>query len=133
MAQSTLHFAFGMALGSAWALPGLWKRWKQTLPMAATIGRWLALSYGLGLYASLPSLLRRVTGGAEWTTAGWTNLFLFYQLMEKLDLPSIALGEFCIVTCFAAQYGLILLAIRRAGGIGIVHDKVRDVVGGVSD
>ena len=119
MAQSTLHFAFGMAIGSAWVLPALWKRWKQALPMATTIGRWLILAYGLGLYASLPSLLRRITGGAEWSTAGWTNLFLFYPLIEKLDLPSIALGELCIALCFAAQYGLILLAIRRANGSGL--------------
>ena len=118
MAQSTLHFAFGMAVGSVWVLPGLWKRWKQALPMAGTIGRWLLLSYGLGLYASLPSVLRRITSGADWATAGWTNLFLFYPLIEKLDLPSVALGELCIAACFAAQYGLILLAIRRSGGPG---------------
>lgn len=118
MAQSTLHFAFGMAIGSAWVFPGLWRRWKQALPMTTTIGRWLVLAYGLGLYASLPSLLRRFTGGAEWSTAGWTNLFLFYPLIEKLDLPSIALGELCIAACSAAQYGLILLAIRRANSSG---------------
>jgi len=86
--------------------------------MGGAIGRWLLFSYGLGLYASLPSILRRITNGAEWTTAGWTNLFLFYPVIEKFDLPSIALGEFCIAVCFVAQYGLILLAIRRAGGPG---------------
>jgi hypothetical protein len=114
MAQSTLHFAFGMAVGSVWALPALWKVWWQRIPISRTIGRWLLLAYGLGLYASLPSILRRLSNGADWTTGSWTNLFLFYGLIERLDAPSIALGELAIAACFGAQYALILLAIRRA-------------------
>ncbi len=116
MAQSTLHFAFGMAIGSAWALPQLWQRWKRRAALTGVIGRWLLLSYGLGLYATLPSILRRASNGAEWATDTWANIFLFYPLIERLNTPSIALGEFCIAACFAAQYGLILLAIRRAEG-----------------
>ncbi len=114
MAQSTLHFAIGMALGSAWALPELRRKWCRALLVAGAIGRWLLLSYGLGFYATLPSILRRLSCNAEWATGAWTNLFLLYPLIEKLDLPSIALGELCIAACFAAQYGLILLAIRRS-------------------
>ncbi len=114
MAQSTLHFALGMAIGSAWALPALRRKWKSALPVSRALGRWLLLAYGLGLYASLPSLLRRLSGGADWATGGWTNMFLLYPLIEKLRLPSVALGELCIAACFAVQYGLILLAIQRA-------------------
>jgi hypothetical protein len=114
MAQSTLHFALGMAAGSAWALPRVWRCWRQTRPMAAAIGRWLLLAYGLGLYASIPSVLRRITDGAPWATSGWTHVFLLYPLIEAFDLPSLALGELCIAGCFAAQYALILFAIHRA-------------------
>jgi len=114
MAQSTLHFAFGMAIGSAWVLPRLWRAWQRSARLAKEIGRWLLLAYGLGLYATLPSILRRVTSGAEWSTGPWTNLFCFYPLIEQIHAPSIALGELAIAACFAAQYGLILLAIHRA-------------------
>jgi hypothetical protein len=114
MAQSTLHFAFGMAIGSAWALPALWRQWRKGSPVAAAVARWLLLAYGLGLYASVPSILRRVCDSAEWTTGNWTLIFLLYPLLERLNTPSIALGELAIAACFATQYMLILLAIRRA-------------------
>ena len=114
MAQSTLHFAFGMAAGSAWALPALWRKWIQKSPVSGAIARWLLLAYGMGLYATLPSILRRISGDAEWATAGWTQIFLLYPLIERLNTPSIALGELAIVACFAAQYAIIILAIHRA-------------------
>ena len=114
MAQSTLHFAFGLAVGSAWALPSLWRKWKQLAPVAGAVARWLLLAYGIGLFATLPSILRRITSGADWATGAWTHVFLLYPLIERLDMPSIALGEFAIAACFAAQYAIILLAIRRA-------------------
>ncbi len=114
MAQSTLHFAVGMAIGSAWALPQLWSKWKQAAPVANAIARWLLLAYGIGIFATLPNILRRMTHGAEWATGTWTHIFLLHPLIERLDLPSIALGELAIAACFAAQYATILLAIRRA-------------------
>ena len=125
MAQSTLHFACGMAAGSLWALPQVLQRWRRAQPLARTIGRWLLLSYGLGLYATLPSMLRRLSCGAEWATAGWTHIFLLYPLIEKLNAPSIALGELAIAACFATQYGLILLAIRRTISIPPDHGGSR--------
>jgi hypothetical protein len=114
MAQSTLHFAFGMAVGSAWAMPRIIMCWKKSRPMAAAVSRWLLLAYGLGLYASIPSLLRRVFDGASWATASWTHIFLLYPMFDRFDLPSIALGEACIAGIFGLQYAVILLAIRRA-------------------
>jgi hypothetical protein len=114
MAQSTLHFAFGMAIGSAWALPALWRTWWKGTPVAGAIGRWLLLAYGLGIYATLPNILRRMTQDSEWTTGTWTHIFLLHPLIERLDLPSMAFGELAIAACFAAQYAVILIAIRRA-------------------
>ncbi len=117
MAQSTLHFALGMTVGSLWVVPAVLRHWKKQLPLTRVIGRWLLLSYGLGLYATLPSILRRISSGAEWATSGWTHIFLLYPLIEKLNAPSIGLGELAIAACFSAQYGLILLAIHRAKGL----------------
>ena len=113
MAQSTLHFSFGMLVGSAYMLPHLWRKWKQDSPLAKTIGAWIIISSALGLYATLPSILRRILGSGEWITSWWVNVFLFYPLIERLDLPSIALGELCTALIFVAQYAIILLAIFR--------------------
>jgi len=112
MAQSTVHFSIGMLIGSGYMLPRLRHRWKQSRPLSKTIGCWVLLSYSLGLYATLPAILHRITGSDVWT-GRWSNIFIFYHLIEKLHMPSIALGELCAASIFAAQYALILLAIYR--------------------
>ncbi len=45
--------------------------------------------------------------------AGWMNVFLFYPLIERIEAPTIVLGELLIAALFAAHYLLLLLAIRR--------------------
>ncbi len=95
-------------------LPRLWRKWKQKSHLAQTIGAWIIISGALGIYATLPSILRRICGGGEWTTAWWTNIFLFYSFIEKIDFPSIALGELCAASIFVAQYAIILLAIYKS-------------------
>ena len=112
MAQSTVHFSIGMLVGSVYMLPRLRQRWRQSAPLSKTIGYWILLSYGAGIYASIPGILRRISGSDAWT-GWWSNIFIFYHLIEKLPLPSIALGELFAASIFAAQYALILLAIYR--------------------
>jgi len=102
-----------MLVGSAYMLPRLWRKWKQSAPLSKTIGVWIIISGVLGLYATLPGMLRRLTATGEWATAWWTNIFLFYAMIEKLSLPSIALGELCAASIFATQYALILYSIQR--------------------
>lgn len=116
MAQSTLHFAVGMAAGTLLALPGLRRAWRRGQRVARPVGYWLLLSYGLGLYASLPALFRRLGATEMWTTSWWVNLFLFYPAIQRLTLPSIVVGEGLTAALFALQYLTILQAIRRARG-----------------
>jgi hypothetical protein len=112
MAQSTLHFSVGMLAGSAYMLPRLWHKWMQCQPISKTVGHWILLSSTLGIYATLPGIMRRISGSDIWT-GWWSNIFIGYHLIEKIPLPSIALGELCSGCIFATQYAIILLAIYR--------------------
>ena len=114
MAQSTLHFSLGMAVGTLAALPPLWRAWRRGRPVTRPVARWCLLAYALGLFAVLPAIIRRLTGDPQLGSGiGW-NVFLFYPLLARLDLPSIVGGELALAGLFCMQYGVILLAIRRA-------------------
>lgn len=115
MAQSTLHFSFGMILGTLGALPPLWRAWRQGRPVARLVGRWCLLSYALGLYAVLPAIIQRLADDPALGSGPWWNLCLLYPLFDRLALPSIVGGELAIATLFGLQYAVILLAIRRRG------------------
>ncbi len=114
MAQSTLHFSFGMILGTLAALPPVWRAWRQGRPVARLVGRWCLFSYVLGLYAVLPAIIRRLADDPQLGSGHWWNLFLFYPLFDHLQLPSIAGGEMASAALFMLQYAVIVLAIRRA-------------------
>ncbi len=114
MAQSTLHFSFGMIVGTLTALPSVWRAWRQDRPVARMVGRWCLLSYALGLYAVLPAIIRRLTDDPEIGSGPWWNLFLLYPLLDRLQLPSIVGGELAVTALFMLQYSVIVLAIQRA-------------------
>ena len=116
MAQSTVHVAVGVAAGTLVALPAVWRAWRRGDRLARPIGRGLLLAYGLGLFAVLPAILQRLGAGGAWTGAWWANGFIGFPLLRRLGLPSIVLGELLLALLFGLHYGVILLAIRRAGG-----------------
>lgn len=113
MAQSTLHFSIGMALGTVLALPQLARAWKTGKKLATLFGRLFIYSYGLGLYATIPSILRHIETTESLTKEWWMNIFLFYPLIEKIDGPSIVLGELLIALLFGLHYIMLLLAIKH--------------------
>ena len=113
MAQSTLHFSIGMALGTAFALPQLARAWKTGKKLASGFGCLFIYSYGLGLYATIPSILRHIETTESLTKEWWMNIFLFYPLIEKIDGPSIVLGELLIALLFGLHYIMLLLAIKH--------------------
>lgn len=113
MAQSTLHFSIGMLLASALTLKPVILALKQRIPASPSIARWCCASYALGLYATLPAIIRRLTQNPELGQSAWWNLFIAYPLIGKLPLPSLALGELLMGILLAAQYATILLAIHR--------------------
>ena len=114
MAQSTLHLSFGMLIGTLLSIRPLWLAWMQDRPVARPIARWCLLTLALGFFAVIPAMVRRLFHlPGIGTGAGW-NLFLFYPLLDRLELPSILAGELATAALFSLQYAVILLAIRRA-------------------
>ena len=107
------HFAFGMAVGTAFVAPGLWARWRQRRPLARAFVHWVLLSYGLGLYATGPSLLRWLGVPVSISQSAAMNVFLFSPLLRRLHPGGLLIGELAIVFLVALQYGLVLLAIWR--------------------
>jgi hypothetical protein len=118
MAQSTLHFAFGIFIGSLATLAPVWREWRHGRPVAQRISRWCLISYAFGLYAVLPAIIRRLADDPELGRGPWWNLFLFYPLIDHLRMPSIACGELAAAVLFMLQFGVIALAIRRARAFG---------------
>ena len=107
------HFALGMAVGTVVALPGLLSGWRQHLPLARAFVRWFLLSYGLGVYATGPSILHWLGAPAAFCHSGAMNVFLFHSLVHRLHPGGLLIGELTIVLLVAAQYSLVLLAIWR--------------------
>ncbi len=95
-------------------LPRVYRRWKNNARLAKTIGQWIVLSMALGIYASIPAILRHLYPLDVWATSWSANIFLLYSAIEKIPLPSIAMGEVCTAAIFALLYAVILLAIYKA-------------------
>lgn len=113
MADSSLHFAIGLAAGTAILLPGVLKRIVSGSKTSQSAGHLLAVSYALALFAIIPNILRH-GGLPEFFCSGWwMNLFLFNPLLDKLKAGGMLIGEIMIVILFTTHYSLILLAIAR--------------------
>ena len=79
----------------------------------ATFG--MVVAYGLGVYAVVPNLLRRA-GVPHDVCEGWyMNVFLLSSLLNRLVQGGTIYGPFVMGTLIAAQYAVLLLAIRRIG------------------
>ena len=115
MAHTALHFSIGMAVGSAATLHGVAKAWLARGKVAGPIGKWLVISYGLGVVAVIPSLLRWV-GVPETITGGWwMNVFLLHPFLTRLKAGGMIPAGFAVLLCFIVPYALILAALRRQG------------------
>ena len=113
MAATTVHFALGMAVGSAVVLPKLVRTWQKKGPLAREFRRWLFLAYGLGLFAVFPAILRRLGVPGAVSDGWWMNVFLAYPLINMLKQGGMKTGAALAGGIFCVQYGCLLLAIRR--------------------
>jgi len=109
-----------MAVGSALALPCMWHAWRKGALLSAPCMRWLLLSYGLGLYAVFPALLRRLGVPPPICEGWWMNVFLGYPLLNAVKHGGMKAGAFLSGAIFCAQYAALLLAIRRTERLMIV-------------
>lgn len=113
MAHSTLHFATGMLVASAAALPRLVRAWRGGLALADRFAAWFILSFGLGIFAVTPALLRRLGVSPGFCDGWWMNVFLFYPLMNKAKPGAETMGPMVLGACFACQYFALLAALHR--------------------
>jgi len=114
MAHSALHFSLGMVIGSAATLPRVAKAWIANRTLAGDLRRWLLVSYALGLYAIVPSLLGWCGLPAAFCRGWWMNVFLLHPLLTRLKAGGMIPAGCAICFCFVVPYCLLLAALRRA-------------------
>lgn len=108
MAHPNLHISVGMVFGVAVTLPMVAADLARGRPLAQSIRRLLIASYGLGLFALVPTVLPLPEGR-------WLNLFALYELVArwKPEGRGLLVGELLMAACIAGQYLLILFALLR--------------------
>ena len=114
MAHTSLHFALGLAVGTAVFLPFILRAIGRNERAAPLFLRWFLLSYGLALFAAAPNFLRAAGMPARVAGGWWMNVFLFHPLLDHVKKGGALLGELGILLCFAVQYITLLGAYRRA-------------------
>jgi hypothetical protein len=111
VAHSAIHFALGVAAGTALSAPALSRAFARSRKLAMPVLRWLLFSYALGLWAVVPSLLRHAGIPESFCGGWWMNLFLFHPLLARYHGGTVVASA-TLLACCAAQYALLLAAIR---------------------
>lgn len=117
MASAPLHFAVGAAAGMAILAPRLRSAWTSRRPLAPVTRTWLLASWGSGIAAAVPSLLRYVGVPESATANPAMNLFFLHPWINGLLPRNELLGGAAMALCLTVQYGWILIAVLRAGKI----------------
>lgn len=112
MAHAALHFSIGLAAGMALQAPPLRKAWNRSQELAPAVMRWLLVSWALGTWAIIPSLLRYAGLPEAFCHGWWMNLFLFHPLINQLGPHGTIIGGVMFVTGFTFQYAMIVAAIK---------------------
>ena len=120
-AHITLHFALGIATGTAIILPLLVRTLRLRRPLAPVCTRWIAWSYAIGVWAVMPSILRRLQIPETICSHPVMNIFLLHPLIDWLRPGGMLIGELGIVFFFALQYACLVGGIFRADRYRFVH------------
>jgi hypothetical protein len=103
-----------MAVATALTYRPLLDAWRRRAPVAALLRRWLVISYGLGLYAIVPNLLRRAGVAHDLCEAWFMNIFLFSSALNHLVQGGTIYGPFVMGLLVVSQYLTLLWALRRS-------------------
>jgi hypothetical protein len=115
MAHVTLHFSIGMLIGLLCMGRLLLGAWRGGRPLAGLCARTILLALALGVYASIPSLLRRLGVPDAVCDGWWMNVFLGYPLIKSIfTCGGMPLGGLAVTAAFGAPYLFLLVAMRRA-------------------
>ncbi len=116
MAHTALHFAIGLAVGSAVAAPSV-LRALAGRPQTASLlplTRMVLLAWTLGLWAVVPNILRALGMPESFCGGWWMNVFLLHPTLDRLVAGGTLIGGILLAAVLAGQYGLIVLAIALA-------------------
>lgn len=114
MAHSTFHFAAGMATGIACGTPLILKAWKQAKGISKRATLWLLTAWGMGVFAEIPGILRRLGLPDHLCDAAWMNLFFFYPLVNRIKPGGQTMGPILMAMLFACQYAVLMALILRS-------------------
>lgn len=113
MAHAAFHFTAGLAVGMLLQAPPLRQAWERSREVAPAVLRWMAWSWGCGLWATLPSLIRFAGVPESFCSGWWMNLFLLHPLINRWGPHATIIGGVVFVCGFAFQYAVLLAAIGR--------------------
>jgi len=112
MAHTALHFSIGLAAGALLSAPPVVRKFRRTGQSAMALGIWLGAAYALGIFASVPNILRWM-GVPELACSGWwMNVCLFHPLIDDLESGGMLVGELLFAACFGLQYLVLLITLR---------------------
>ena len=111
-APAAIHFAIGWLVVTLVMAPNLWRAWTAHRPLGRSLTRWVIWSAVSGIWAILPSLIKRL---------GWVppdqalNLFWGYGWISHSSIGHIQIAGPAILTALLAlQYGVIVGCYFRA-------------------
>ena len=114
MAHSTLHFSFGMVIGSLFALPAYFGAWLKERRPSIFFKQWILWSYAAGTYAVIPGILRRCGVDDAICDAAWMNVFLLYPWMNAVKPGAETMGPLVLGALLGGQYLVLLFALAGA-------------------
>jgi hypothetical protein len=112
MAHINLHMALGVLAGSAATVPLVAAAWRRSRPLGRPLGIALLITYSLGLWAIVPSLLAWAGCIEHPTTARWANVFVLHSWLDRREDQGLLIGEAIVAAHIVLHYLAILLALR---------------------
>ena len=114
MAHGTFHLSAGLAVGTLAMLPTVLRHLANRRKIAELFLKWFVLSGYLGMFALVPSFLRRMGVPNDFVSGWWMSIFVLHPLLDTIEREGMLVGQLGIVGCLGLQYVLLLIAIRRA-------------------
>jgi len=114
MAHANFHMAVGMSVGVVATLVPVARAWLAKAPVARPVARLLVISYALGVWALVPTLVSAAGGPAGIHHARWADLFVLHASIDAREPGGLLKGELIITTLVVLQYALLVAALVRA-------------------
>jgi len=111
MADSTMHFTFGLVVGTCIFLPAVIRKLRSGTKCTPEIGRMIAVSYAMAIFAIIPNLLRHSGFPQGFCNGWWMNLFFLNPLIDSIKSGGMLIGEIMVVMLFIVQYSVTVLAL----------------------